>query len=86
VAVEAIINGFPIVLADNQDLRRFELPSGNYFSDENELQRILQKVMTEGVSGFRTPDSLIMKLQNERDITTVTSKWSQVLKLDEGKL
>jgi len=84
VAVEAIINGFPIVLADNQDLRRFELPSGNYFSNENELQGILQRVKKEGVSAFRTPDSLIAKLQNERDISTVTLKWRQVLKLDEA--
>lgn len=86
VAVEAIINGFPIVLADNQDLRRFELPSGNYFSNENELQGILQRVKKEGVSSFRTPESLIAKLQNERDIRTVTSKWRQVLKLDEANL
>jgi len=84
VAVEAIINGFPIVLADNQDLRRFGLPSGNYFSTENELRGILQRVKNEGVSAFRTPESLIKKLQNERDIRTVTLKWRQVLKLDEA--
>ena len=86
VAVEAIINGFPIVLADNEDLRRFGLPSANYFSGEIELERILQRVKQEGVSAFRTPDSLITKMQIERDIRTITAKWIQILKLDVASI
>ena len=86
VAVEALINGFPIVLADNQDLRRFDLPSNNYFNDEIELERIFQRVKVEGVSAYKTPNALSAKMETERDITTITSKWIQILNLGESSI
>lgn len=83
VAVEAIINEFPIVLADNEDLRRFELPSVNYFRTERELSEVLQQVKNQGVDRFKLPNSIIEKMQHERDIRTITSNWIRELGLDE---
>lgn len=81
VAVEAIINGFPIVLANNQDLRRFELPVENYFTTEIELIEILNKVKEFGTQNFAIPKSIITNTQNERDIRTIAAEWVRVLSL-----
>lgn len=83
VAVEALINGFSIALADNKDLRRFELPSGNYFTNERELTAILRRYKDQGVKSFKIPNSTILEITAERDIKTVTKKWIQVLNMDE---
>ncbi|CAN2170316.1 RfaG Glycosyltransferase [Candidatus Nanopelagicaceae bacterium] len=83
VAVEAIINGFPIILADNEDLRRFELPEENYFSSENELVELINRVKDQGVDSFRIPLATITKIQKERDIEANAIKWVQVLNLEE---
>ncbi len=81
VAVEAIINGFPLLLADNEDLRRFELPAENYFSTEIELKRALHKVKNGGTQVFAIPKSSSMNMKNERDIQTIASQWVRVLSL-----
>ena len=83
VAVEAIINGYPIILADNEDLRRFELPEENYFSNENELVKKLNKVKDQGIDSFRIPQAVITKIQRDRDIETNAMKWVQVLNLED---
>lgn len=84
VAVEALVNGFPIVLADNQDLRRFELPSGNYFENEKELQDLLRRFKEHGVNEFAISKSISVVMQNERDIRTIAKKWVQALNLDSS--
>lgn len=81
VAVEALINGFPIALADNKDLRRFELPSENYFANENELAVILRRFKEYGPDSFKIPNSTTLEIRAERDIQTVTTKWIQVLNM-----
>lgn len=81
VAVESIINGYPIVMARNQDLLRFQLPSNNYFSDQEELRSILMKFKKEGVEPFIPPESMQLKMQHERDISTVITKWVKMLSL-----
>lgn len=82
VAVEALINGFPIILADNQDLRRFGLPPENYFVSKRELVDKIRQVKEQGTIGFKIPKSTILKIQNERDIRTISTKWVQALSLD----
>lgn len=82
VAVEALINGFPIVLADNQDLRRFGLPPRNYFASESELVDKFRQVKEQGMDGFEIPKSIVLEIQNERDIQTIATKWVQALSLD----
>jgi len=82
VVVEAIINGFPIILADNQDLRRFGLPSQNYFASERELVDKFRQIKELGTNRFEIPKSTVLKIQNERDIRTISTKWVQALSLD----
>ena len=82
VVVEALINGFPIILADNQDLRRFGLPPENYFSSERELVDKFRQIKQLGTNRFEIPKSTILKIQTERDIRTISTKWVQALSLD----
>ena len=82
VAVEALINGFPIVLADNQDLRRFGLPTKNYFASERELIDIFRQFKEQGKDAFEIPKKIIWKIQDERDIRVISTKWVQALSLD----
>lgn len=82
VVVEALINGFPIILADNQDLRRFGLPPENYFASEIELVDKFRQIRELGTNRFEIPKSIILKIQNERDIRTISTKWVHVLNLD----
>lgn len=82
VVVEALINGFPIILADNQDLKRFGLPQQNYFASERELIDKFRQIKELGTNRFEIPKSTILKIQNERDIRTISTHWVQVLSLD----
>lgn len=83
VIVEAIINGFAVVLANNDDLARFGLPSQNYFSTEKDLAKIFVKYKNDGVEPFRVPDSIRLSIKSERNVNLITSSWAKLLL--EGK-
>jgi glycosyltransferase involved in cell wall biosynthesis len=79
VAVEAIINGFPILLADNRDLRRFNLPSKHYFATLDDLKTKISLALIEGNSYFAPPLVKQREIEKERDLEEIALEWLNLL-------
>lgn len=78
VVVEAIIAGLPLLLLDNQDLRRFDLPDKNYFKDERDLIRKINLVH-QNVFEFAVPTEKVEEYLTQRDPSRVLKSWLEML-------
>lgn len=78
VIVEGILARVPILLLDNTDLRRFELPDRNYFTDHDDLRRKLNNCLSNK-EDFRPDNEKSLTLKAERDVTSVVDSWRKIL-------
>jgi glycosyltransferase involved in cell wall biosynthesis len=79
VVAEAIIRNHPVLLADNSDLRRFDLPDRNYFRDQSELADKLRIWKESKEEAFTIPDEVVNSLDSERDIEKIGERWNAFL-------
>lgn len=79
VVVEAILSGIPLLLLDNEDLRRFELPNKNYFKNKEELVEKL-RMAQENSSEFAIPAEKVNHYMQERNPSTVLKNWLEILR------
>ena len=80
--VEAVVRGLPIVLADNLDLRRFELSDSCYFSSPTVLGKRLSTASVDDLKNLRPSQQIMEKYRSERSIESISSTWQQFLKLN----
>ena len=78
VVMEAILSGSPVVLAKNEDLKRFRLEEINYFENINELCLIVNMHKENGFKELIPSDSFIADLKSARSIIKVTEKWLEL--------
>jgi glycosyltransferase involved in cell wall biosynthesis len=76
--VEGVSNENPILLADNNDLRRFNFPEANYFSDIGELVNKINEAKAKGTSAFRLDLQTKTKLLADRNPRIVAEKWIEI--------
>jgi glycosyltransferase involved in cell wall biosynthesis len=79
VVAEAIIRNHPVLLADNADLRRFNLPDSNYFRNQSQLADKLRIWKEAEGKVFATPKNIIDSLIRERDINEIGNRWTAYL-------
>jgi glycosyltransferase involved in cell wall biosynthesis len=79
VVVEGILAGLPILLRDNVDLRRFDLPDGAYFKNDDELKWKLKDSLLNR-DNYRPQRNSSDKLRIERDPVSVSKKWLELLR------
>ena len=79
VVMEAILSGNPVALADNQDLKRFQLDNKYYFKDTIELSDIIKKYEKNNFKELIPPDSFKADLMSVRSINIVTEEWLELL-------
>ena len=79
VVAEAIIRNHPVLLADNYDLRRFNLPDRNYFRDQSELADKLRIWKESKEEAFTIPVEVVNSLDSERDIEKIGERWNDFL-------
>jgi glycosyltransferase involved in cell wall biosynthesis len=78
VVAEAILAGIPILLRDNQDLRRFELSDDSYFKNREELERKIKEASTNP-DVFRANRMTRDRLFVERSLDAVLLKWKTLI-------
>jgi glycosyltransferase involved in cell wall biosynthesis len=78
VVAEAILAGMPILLRDNQDLRRFELSDDSYFKNKEELERKINQASTNP-DVFRANRMTRDRLFAERSLEVVLLKWKTLI-------
>jgi glycosyltransferase involved in cell wall biosynthesis len=79
VVAEAIIRGYPVLLVDNDDLRKFQLPEGNYFKDQNELNKKIGQWHRSKGAAFRIPEEHADSLRAIRGVDSITEQWAELL-------
>lgn len=79
VVAEAIIRNYSILLADNSDLRRFNLPENNYFKNQSELADKLATWKESKGEAFTIPKDVVNSLNIERDIEKISERWNAFL-------
>jgi len=79
VVMEAILSGSPVALAENQDLKRFQLEDKHYFRNINQLCEIIKKYEKNNFKELIPPDSLKTNLSSARSLNTITTKWIELL-------
>jgi len=79
VAMEAILSGSPVALAENQDLKRFQLDDKHYFKDINQLCEIIKKYEKNNFKELIPSESLKADLSFARSLNTITTKWIALL-------
>jgi glycosyltransferase involved in cell wall biosynthesis len=76
---EAIIRNYSVLLAENSDLRRFNLPNSNYFLDQSDLtDKLATWKMSKGAA-FAVPENIISSLISERDLEVISKRWNAFL-------
>jgi glycosyltransferase involved in cell wall biosynthesis len=79
VVAEAILRGHPVLLMDNDDLRKFQLPNVNYFKDQNELNEKIGEWQRSKGTGFSIPDEYVDSLRTTRGVDSITEQWTELL-------
>ena len=79
VVAEAIIRNYSVLLAENSDLRRFNLPNSNYFLDQSDLtDKLATWKMSKGAA-FAVPENIISSMISERDLEVISKRWNALL-------
>ena len=79
VVMEAILSGNPLVLAENDDLKRFQLNGKHYFKDIKELCEIIKTYKKNNFKDLVPSDSLKTNLMSARSLNIITEKWLELL-------
>ncbi len=79
VVAEAILKGYSVLLMDNEDLRKFQLPNDNYFKDQSELNEKIRRWHMSKGAVFTIPDEYIDSLRTNRGVDSITEQWSELL-------
>lgn len=79
VVVEAILAGHEILLADNKDLRRFSLPSANYFVSQEDLGKKVSNWKARGRGTYAISLEYKEVLRQTRDIEKILDQWQRIL-------
>jgi glycosyltransferase involved in cell wall biosynthesis len=79
VVMEAILSGSPIALAENEDLKRFQLDAKHYFKDINELCEVIKKHGKNNFNELIPSDSFKSNLMSTRSLNIITGKWLELI-------
>lgn len=80
VVVQAILAGMRILLSDNADLRRFDLPDECYVGSAEEMAEKLVQLDFLDEAKFRAGKVQTEKLMLERNIENVSAEWLRYLR------
>lgn len=79
VVMEAILSGIPLVLADNEDMRRFNLDNKHYFNSYERLVAIIENNIKSEFRDLLVSRKISNILIHERSLKNVTDRWVNVL-------
>jgi glycosyltransferase involved in cell wall biosynthesis len=77
--VEAILHGNPVLLRDNIDLRRFNLPEVHYFKTFEDLLGKVEDAISGGADQLQISDGYVNTLRDSRSLESIGRQWLGVL-------
>jgi glycosyltransferase involved in cell wall biosynthesis len=79
VIVEAILNNHQLLLADNEDLRNFNLPETHYFRSQVELENKVEKWSQDNELSFEVGFEIVEEFSFSRNIKKIGQDWFNLL-------
>jgi hypothetical protein len=77
--VQAVLSGMRVLLADNKDLRRFQLPEECYVADADEMARKLSAIDFKNQKMYRPQKTLRDRVRVERSIERISEIWLKLI-------
>ena len=75
VIAEAVISGLPVVVSDNADLRRFNLPESCYARNPKEFIEKIDGILSGDASKYLLGRTFIQELRESRSIQKIGDLW-----------
>jgi glycosyltransferase involved in cell wall biosynthesis len=79
VIVEAISRRQPLILRDNKDLRRFDLPEENYFDTPESLNMKFRFALADGTESLKPSLAKSLEYLSTRNIEAVVRTWKDYI-------
>ena len=79
VIASAIARQMPILLADNEDLRRFDLPEYCFCQNSIEMSEKIKIIRSQGFSKYQPSEQLSKKLRQDRAIGSIADRWISLI-------
>ena len=79
VVMEAILSGNPVALAENKDLKRFQLDGIHYFKDISELCKIIKEHRKNDFKELIPSKAFKSNLMSDRSLNTIKEKWLELM-------
>jgi uncharacterized protein with von Willebrand factor type A (vWA) domain len=73
VVIEAVLFNSPLLLADNEDLRRFNLGDKHYFNGYEKLLEMIKVNIHNEFEDLKVSNQIREDLKNERSLKSVTA-------------
>ena len=80
VVVEAVLSANPLLLRDNEDLRRFEFEEKHYFTNLENLILIVKQNLATRFNDLAVSQSKTRELQVSRSLQRVTYEWINLIR------
>lgn len=79
VVAEAILGGFPLLLSDIEEFRKFQLPSSNYCDSTKTFEEAIIEFSTN-IGGLVPPSNSVELLKSERGLSSISNSWSRLFR------
>jgi hypothetical protein len=79
VVFEAVLSNNPILLFNNDDLKRFKFDKRHYFSDFKELVTIINDNKMSNFQDLRVSKVIYKQLLEERSLNRVSDLWGNLI-------
>lgn len=79
VVFEAVLSNNPILLFNNDDLKRFKFDDRHYFSDFEELVTIINDNKMSNFQDLRVSEMIYKRLLEERSLQRVSDQWGNLI-------
>lgn len=79
VVFEAVLSNNPILLFNNDDLKRFKFDDRHYFSDFEELVTIINDNKMSNFQNLRVSEMIYNQLLEERSLQRVSDQWGNLI-------
>ena len=79
VVFEAVLSNNPILLFNNDDLKRFKFDDRHYFNDFEELVTIINDNKMSNFQDLKVSEMIYKRLLEERSLQRVSDQWGNLI-------
>jgi len=79
VVAEAILGGFPLLLSDIEEFRKFQLSNSSYCDSTETFKRTIAE-FSENIGGLVPSSNSVELLKSERGLSVISNSWGRLIR------